>query len=72
MWLPGFVFALVVLRPMSRWTGDGWQRTVGATVASTVKRVAEGKHVPLEEIQAAYLAYNGKPMPCGKWSHSFQ
>ena len=35
MWLPGFVFALVVLLPISRWTGDGWQRTVGAIVASS-------------------------------------
>jgi hypothetical protein len=36
------------------------------------KRMAEGEHVPLEEIQAAYLAHNGKSMPCGKWSQLFQ
>ncbi len=38
-----------------------------------VKRMAAaGEHVALEEIQAAYLAHNGKPMPCGKWRELFR
>jgi hypothetical protein len=37
-----------------------------------VKRMAGGEHVPLEEIQAAYLAHNGKPMPCGDWIELFR
>lgn len=37
-----------------------------------VKRMAGGESVPLEEIQAVYLAHNGKPMPCGEWSKLFR
>ena len=37
-----------------------------------VKRMATGEDVPLEEIQAAYLAHNGQPMPCGEWSKLFR
>jgi hypothetical protein len=37
-----------------------------------VKRMAAGEDVPLEEIQAAYLAHNGQPMPCGEWSKLFR
>jgi hypothetical protein len=37
-----------------------------------VKRMADGEAVPLKEIEAAYLAHNGKPMPCGKWSELFR
>jgi hypothetical protein len=36
-----------------------------------VKRMAAGERVPLEEIQAAYQVYNGKPMPCGSWTTLF-
>lgn len=32
---PGFVFALVVLLPLSRWAGDGWRRTVAALAGSS-------------------------------------
>jgi hypothetical protein len=37
-----------------------------------VQRMAAGEDVPLEEIQAAYLAHNGKPMPCGEWAKLFR
>lgn len=33
---PGMVFALVVLLPISRWARDGWLRTAGALIASSV------------------------------------
>jgi hypothetical protein len=36
------------------------------------RRMAEGEHVALEEIQASYLAHNGKPMPCGTWGVIFE
>jgi hypothetical protein len=36
------------------------------------QRMAEGEHVALEEIQASYLAHNGKPMPCGTWGVLFE
>jgi hypothetical protein len=37
-----------------------------------VERMADGETVPIEEIQAAYIAHNGRPMPCGKWQELFR
>ena len=37
-----------------------------------VKRMAIGEEMPLKEIQAAYLAHNGKPMPCREGNDMFR
>ncbi len=33
---PGFIFALVVLLPLSRLAGDGWRRTAAALISSSL------------------------------------
>ena len=37
-----------------------------------VKRMASGEQVQLQEVQDAYLAHNGKPLPSGTWHELFR
>ena len=39
--------------------------------ASLVIRMAAGENVPLEEIEALYVAQNGQAIPQGRWSRLF-
>ena len=39
--------------------------------AVLAKRIASGEPVRLEEIDAAYVAHNGKPIPCGRWDELY-